>query len=78
MVAEAANMWRGSLIISLVWLSGCGSSKLETGYEPKRLDMPLSEREALYADPYSAQALQAQQENKDSGSGSMVDRPGRP
>ena len=78
MVAEAANMWRRSWIISLVLFAGCGSSKLETGYEPKRLDMPLSEREALYADPYSAQALQAQQENKDSGSGSMIDRPGRP
>jgi hypothetical protein len=70
-------VWRWSSVILLVLAWGCDSSKLETGYQPKRLDMPLSQREALYADPYSAQAMQAQQEGN-SGGGSLVDRPGKP
>jgi hypothetical protein len=78
MVAVEVNMWRWSWIVSLVLAAGCGSSKLETGYAPKRLDMPLSERDALYADPYSAQAMQAQQENQGSDTGSVFDRPGHP
>jgi len=71
-------MRRLSVIFLLLLASGCGDSKLETGYQPKRLDMPLSEREALYSDPYSQQAMQAQQEQKDSGGGSEVHRPGAP
>ena len=67
--------WR--IIILLLLAAGC-SSKLETGYEPKRLDMPLARRETLYADPYSQQALEAQQDQKDSGGGSEVHRPGAP
>jgi hypothetical protein len=71
-------MRRLTVIFLSVLASGCGSSKLETGYEPKRLDMPLSQRQALYSDPYSQQAMQAQQEQKDSGGGSEVHRPGAP
>jgi hypothetical protein len=71
-------MRRLSVIFLLLLASGCGEAKLETGYEPKRLDMPLSEREALYSDPYSQQAMQAQAEQKDSGGGSEVHRPGSP
>jgi hypothetical protein len=71
-------MRRLTVMFLLVLASGCGDSKLETGYQPKRLDMPLSEREALYSDPYSQQAMQAQAEQKDSGGGSEVHRPGSP
>jgi len=71
-------MQRLPIIFLLLLAAGCGSSKLETGYEPKRLDMPLSQRETLYSDPYSQQAMQAQQDQKDSGGGSEVHRPGAP
>jgi hypothetical protein len=70
-------MKRFLLFIGLLGVSGC-SSKLETGYEPKRLDMPLSQREALYADPYSHAAMQAQQEQQEGGSGGgQFKRPGQ-
>jgi len=66
------------VLILLLAASGC-SSKLETGYEPKPLDMPISQRETLYADPYSQQAMQAQQEQQSSGGGeSEFHRPGTP
>jgi hypothetical protein len=67
------------IVISLLILAGC-SSKLETGYEPKRLDMPLSQRETLYADPYSQEAMQAQQQQSQGGGGggSVMRRPGSP
>jgi hypothetical protein len=46
---------------SLLTISGC-SSKLETGYDPTRLDMSLSQRRTLYADPFSKEAQDAQHE----------------
>jgi len=73
-------MRRRLIVISLFLFAGC-SSKLETGYEPKRLDMPLAERETLYADPYSQQAMQAQQQQQSGGGGGGgggVHRPGSP
>ncbi|MGD0463783.1 MAG: hypothetical protein ABSB74_14950 [Tepidisphaeraceae bacterium] len=72
-------MKRRLIVISLLLVAGC-SSKLETGYEPKRLDMPLGQRETLYADPYSQQAMQAQQEQGSGGGGGGggVHRPGSP
>ena len=71
------NMRHGLWIILPLFLLGCGTSALDTGYTPKPLDMPLPQREALYADPYSAQAIQAQQE-KSSDSGSVFEKPGHP
>jgi hypothetical protein len=65
------------VLLLVLGLAGC-SSKLETGYQPKPLDMPISRRETLYADPYSQQAMQAQQENQAGGSGSQFHRPGTP
>ena len=47
------------LLLALVGLAGC-SSKLETGYEPKRLDMSSGEIKALYAEPFSPEAEQAE------------------
>jgi hypothetical protein len=71
-------MKRFVLVIGLLGASGC-SSKLETGYEPKRLDMPLSQQQALYADPYSHAAMQAQQDQEKEGSsgGSQFKKPGQ-
>jgi hypothetical protein len=62
--------------ICLLAASGC-SSRLDTGYEPKRLDMPLSREETLYADPYSQQAMQAQQEDNSQSGESVAHRPGQ-
>jgi len=75
-LAEIIRMKRVFWIIGLMAASGC-SSKLETGYEPKRLDMPLSQRDALYADPYSQAAMQAQQQQQQGG-GSQFHKPGAP
>jgi hypothetical protein len=53
---------------------GC-SAKLESGYDPKPLNMSLAERRALYADPYSQQAQEALQ---DQGTESQMHKPGTP
>ena len=71
-------MRHGLWMILPLFLIGCGTSALDTGYLPKPLDMPLSQREALYADPYSAQAIQAQQEKSSSDTGSVFEKPGHP
>jgi hypothetical protein len=63
--------------VFLLLATGC-SSKLETGYDPRPLDMPISQRETLYADPYSQQALQAQQDQQSGGGESEFHRPGTP
>jgi hypothetical protein len=52
----------------LAALTAC-SSKLETGYEPNKLDMSLAQRKALYADPYSPEAQNAQNGDDDSNKG---------
>jgi hypothetical protein len=71
-------MRKWPILIFLLLASSC-SSKLETGYQPKPLDMPISQRETLYADPYSQQAMQAQQEQQSGGGGgSEFHRPGTP
>jgi hypothetical protein len=55
---------------------GC-SEKLESGYDPKLLKMSIAERRALYADPYSEQAQEAQQDQA-SGGESQMHKPGSP
>jgi hypothetical protein len=55
-------------VITLAGLSAC-SSKLETGYEPTKLDMSVAQRKALYADPYSPEAQDAAEDNGDSDTG---------
>lgn len=69
-----------SLSIIFPIFAGACSSQLETGYQPKPLDMPISQREALYADPYGPNALQAQQEQGGGGAGGGAGfhRPGTP
>jgi predicted component of type VI protein secretion system len=53
---------------ALAVLTAC-SSKLETGYEPNKLDMSLAQRKALYADPYSPAAQDAQNGDDNSSGG---------
>jgi len=53
-----------TLALAVLATAGC-SSKLETGYEPRRLDMSLTQRRALYADPYSQEAAEAQHDQGD-------------
>ncbi|MGA3065326.1 MAG: hypothetical protein ABSF29_00610 [Tepidisphaeraceae bacterium] len=61
--------------VALAALAAC-SSKLETGYEPDKLDMSLAQRKALYADPYSQEAQDAQSDQGGSQEGSDFHRPG--
>jgi hypothetical protein len=42
---------------------GC-SEKLETGWEPRRLDATPAERRAYYASPFTPEAAAAQQEQQ--------------
>jgi hypothetical protein len=66
-------------IFAILFVAAGCSSKLETGYQPKPLDMPISQRETLYADPYSQAAMQAQQDQgSGGGTGSQFHRPGTP
>jgi hypothetical protein len=64
-------------IIVLAASAGGCSEKLESGYDPKRLNMSIAERKALYADPYSQQAQEAQQDQS-SGGESQMHKPGTP
>jgi hypothetical protein len=60
-VLQAMRKWH---VAALLILSGC-SGKLESGYEPRKLDLSVAQRKALYAEPYSQQAAEAQQDNED-------------
>ncbi len=42
---------------------GC-SNKLETGYEPKRLNATAAERRGYYASPYTPESVAAQDKDK--------------
>jgi hypothetical protein len=72
-----AMMKNWSILLYLLLGAGC-SSKLETGYQPRPLDMPIAQRETLYADPYSQHAMQAQQDQPSGEGGSEFHRPGTP
>ena len=64
------------VVSSLLLLTAC-DSKLETGYEPNKLDMSLAQRKALYADPFSPQAAEAKQGGgDDNGMRSPARQPG--
>jgi len=42
--------------------AGCGSSSLETGYQPRRLGVSDAERKAFYSPKYTRAAVMAEQE----------------
>ncbi len=66
---------RNSLILlAMILAAGC-NNKLESGYEPRNLNMSLAQRRALYADPFSEQAQEAGK-NQDNSGGSQGHRPG--
>jgi len=46
---------------------GC-SDKLETGWEPRRLDASSAERRAYYASPFTPEAAAAQQQQQQKSS----------
>jgi hypothetical protein len=62
------------LISAAIPLAGCGST-LETGYKYTRLDMTDSEQKAMYADPFSQAAAEAQ---SDRANEAAARRPGTP
>ena len=60
-------MRSGSLSVTVVALAVAGvtaacSSKLETGYQPRRLGASAAERRAFYARPFTPEARAAEQE----------------
>jgi hypothetical protein len=59
-------MRKGLAAIVLLLAAAC-SAKLETGYQPKPLNMTLTERKTLYADPFSNEAAKAEQDKANSG-----------
>ena len=67
-------MRKSLIFVGILLLAGC-DNKLETGYEPKNLNLSLSRQRALYADPYSDQAQEAGKDQDNSG-GSQAHRPG--
>jgi hypothetical protein len=51
-------------IAAVVLAAGCGSSKLETGYEPRPLNASDTERRAYYSGKYTKEAVKADQEKE--------------
>lgn len=49
-------------VLGLMMLSGCGERTLETGYAYTPLGDSPAKRRGYYADPFSPEARQAQQE----------------
>jgi hypothetical protein len=54
-------MYKWVVLAIAFFACGC-ESKLETGYEPNKLGMSGAERRAMYADPYTQEAQDAQQD----------------
>jgi hypothetical protein len=52
---------RVSMLMIVVLLSGC-SSKLETGYKPRKLGASETERRGFYASPFTPEARAASTE----------------
>ena len=47
-----------------VFAAGCGSNKLETGYQPRPLNASDTERRAYYSGKYTKEAVKADQERE--------------
>ncbi len=59
-------MGKWAIVALLLLACASCSDKLETGYEPKTLDMPLARRRTLYADPFSTEAQEADKAQQES------------
>jgi hypothetical protein len=53
---------RPALLLALVAIGGCGSTRLETGYQPRPLGAGDAERKAFYSAKYTRAAALAEQE----------------
>ena len=62
------------LAVGLVALSGCGSERLETGYEPRKLGDSNAVRRSYYAAPFTAESRVSK---LDGGNDRMETRPQR-
>ena len=51
-----------AVLPALVALAGCGSSRLETGYQPRPLGAGDAQRKAFYSAKYTRAATLAEQE----------------
>ena len=51
-------------LLAAGFTGGCESSKLETGYTPRRLNASDAERRAYYSGKYTKEAVKAQQERE--------------
>ena len=51
-----------ALLPALMGLAGCGSSRLETGYQPRPLGAGDAQRKAFYSAKYTRAAALAEQE----------------
>lgn len=54
------NLTAGILLIAFA--AGCGGTKLETGYKPRKLNDSDAERRGYYAAPFSPEARAAEAE----------------
>jgi len=57
---RAALLAAALLLLGGLW--GCGSSRLETGYQPRPLGAGDAERKAFYSPKYTRAAVLAEQE----------------
>jgi hypothetical protein len=57
------TMLLGSVLAAVI-AAGCGSSKLETGYQPRPLNASDTERRAYYSGKYTKEAVRADQERE--------------
>ena len=51
-------------VLATAFTAGCGSSKLETGYQPRPLNVSDTERRAYYSGKYTKEAVKADQERE--------------
>jgi hypothetical protein len=75
---DDVSMKRSALLFLLVLAAAGCDETLETGYEPRRLNMSLTREQTLYADQYSQQALQAGKDDNSSSGDSGFHKPGTP
>ena len=70
-----ALVWAG-MVFALAVAPGC-SSKLETGYEPRKLGSSSNEtRRGFYAQPFTPEARAARQYEEDFGTPGGREKPG--
>jgi hypothetical protein len=51
-----------ALLVAILAVGGCGSTRLETGYQPRPLGAGDAERKAFYSAKYTRAATLAEQE----------------